>query len=90
MKAFVFHLFSAIFFATLVHSYAIIGATGGVDPASGQRPARQEFTTFASSGAAFDLYIQALKSFTDDDQSQLLSYYQVSGMFHQSLHETCN
>lgn len=86
MKSFVLHFFSAILFATLVHSYAITGATGGVDPASGQRPARQEFTTFASSGAAFDLYIQALKSFTDDDQSQLLSYYQVSGTLQHSLH----
>ncbi|KAL9630868.1 MAG: hypothetical protein Q9164_006201 [Protoblastenia rupestris] len=61
------------------HSIAINGATGGVDPSTGQRPFRQEFSTFATSGPAFDLYILSLQQFQQDDQPELLSYFQVSG-----------
>ena len=58
---------------------AITGATGGVDPISGQRPMRQEFSTFQNSGPAFDLYIQAFKQFVEQNQTDLLSYYLVAG-----------
>ena len=61
------------------HSIAINGATGSVDPSTGQRPFRQEFSTLATSGPAFDLYILSLQQFQQDDQSELLSYFQVSG-----------
>lgn len=58
---------------------AITGSTGGVNTATGQRPFRQEFSSFSASGPAFDLFIQSLKQFQAQDQSALLSFYQVSG-----------
>ena len=61
------------------NAVAIIGAQGGVDQATGQRPFRQEFSTFKNSGPAFDLYILSLQQFMQQNQSSLLSYYQVSG-----------
>ena len=60
-------------------SVAIRGVIGGIDASTGQRPSRQEFTTFASSGPAFDLYLLSLQKFQQQNQSGLLSYYQVSG-----------
>ena len=67
-------------FAQLIQSIAISGALGGVDTATGQRPFRQEFSTFAISGPAFDLYILALQCFQQLNQTNGLSYYQVAGM----------
>ena len=60
-------------------SVAITGATGGIDGLSGQRPMRQDFSTFQNSGPAFDLYILSFKEFLEQDQAELLSYYQVAG-----------
>lgn len=69
--------------ATLValsSTYAITGAQSGVDTATGSRPLRQDFTKFETAGPAFDLYILALRDFAQQDQTTLLSYYQVSGL----------
>lgn len=60
-------------------SVAITGPQGGVDSYSGQRPMRQEFSTFKDSGPAFDLYILSFQQFMEQDQSELLSYYLVAG-----------
>ena len=64
---------------SLVQPYAITGLKGGVNQISGQRPFRQDFSTFKNSGAAFDLYILALQQLQQQNQSTLLSYYQVAG-----------
>lgn len=58
---------------------AVTGAPGGVNTASGERPSRQDIYTLSSSGPAFDLFILALQQFQQEDQSDLLSYYQVAG-----------
>lgn len=58
---------------------AITGPQAGVNAATGERPFRQEFSVFKDSGPAFDLYIQALYYFTQEDQSNLLSYFQICG-----------
>ncbi len=60
-------------------SVAITGPQGGVNIFSGQRPMRQEFSTFKDSGPAFDLYILSFQQFVEQDQSELLSYYLVAG-----------
>lgn len=74
-------LFGAVvLFAAATNSYAITGPTGGVDGSTGQRPFRQEIFTLQNSGAAWDLYILAFQKFTQTDQAQQLSYYQVAGM----------
>ena len=65
--------------ASLANAVAIIGPQGGVNNATGQRPFRQEFSTFKNSGPAFDLYILSLQQFQQQNQSALLSYYQVTG-----------
>lgn len=63
----------------LGNAVAIRGIQAGVNPSTGRRPFRQEFSTFKNSGPAFDLYIQALQRFQQRDQTTLLSYFQVAG-----------
>lgn len=58
---------------------AITGPLGGVNETSGERPFRLEFSVFKDSGPAFDLFIQALYYFEQEDQDNLLSYFQVAG-----------
>ena len=65
--------------------FAITGISAGVNPSTGARPFRQEFSTFQTSGPAFDLYIQALQNLTSKAQSEKLSYFQVAGMYYTSL-----
>jgi len=60
-------------------SYAITGPQGGVDAVTGQRPLRQEISSFQHAGPVFDLYILAFQAFVQQDQTELLSYYQVAG-----------
>lgn len=67
-------------FAAAANSYAITGPTGGVNVNTGERPFRQEISNFQNSGAAWDLYILAFQKFTQTDQAQQLSYYQVAGV----------
>ncbi|MCJ1262196.1 hypothetical protein MMC22_002066 [Lobaria immixta] len=67
-------------FVTWVSTIAIKGPQGGVDVLTGERPLRQEFSVFKDSGPAFDLYIQSLRHFMQQNQSSLLSYYSVSGI----------
>ena len=62
-----------------VESFKITGAVSGIDPVSDSLPTRYEINDFATSGPAFDLYILALQSIQDQDQSELLSYFQVAG-----------
>lgn len=72
----------ALFFMALavgVNAVSIKGLQAGVDSATGERPFRQEFSIFQDSGPAFDLYIQSLYYFMEQDQSDILSYYQVCG-----------
>lgn len=59
---------------------AVVGLKNGVNNTSGARPARQNINTLADSGPAWNLYIQALAAFQADDQSDLLSYYQIAGI----------
>ncbi|KAF6229867.1 hypothetical protein HO133_004204 [Letharia lupina] len=66
----------AICLASLANAVAITGPPGGVNNSTGQRPFRQEFSTFKESGPAFDLYILSLQKFQQQNQSALLSYYQ--------------
>ena len=68
-----------------VFSFAITGVQGGVNQDTGERPSRQEFSSFRWSGAAFDLYILALKQFQASNQTALLSYYQIAGQTKLSL-----
>ena len=66
-------------FTPVTISIPVTGATGGVNRETGERPFRQEFSTFASSGPAFDLFILAFQRFQQANQSDVLSYYQVAG-----------
>jgi tyrosinase len=59
---------------------AVTGFSEGVNTHTGERPFRRNLQTFQSSGAAFDLYIQALQKFQSDDQGDMFSYYQISGL----------
>ena len=69
----------AICLACFANAVAITGPQAGVNTVTGQRPFRQEFSTFKASGPAFDLYILSLQQFQQQNQSTLLSYYQVGG-----------
>ncbi|MCJ1391703.1 hypothetical protein MMC18_004568 [Xylographa bjoerkii] len=61
-------------------TFAIKGIHAGVNAVTGQRPFRQEFSTFQNAGPAFDLYIQALQQLTQTNQTTMLSYYAVAGI----------
>ena len=65
--------------------FAITGISAGVDLSTGARPFRQEFSTFQTSGPAFDLYIQALQNLTSKAQTGKLSYFQVAGRSYTAL-----
>ena len=69
----------AVCLASLANAVAITGPQGGVNNVTGQRPFRQDISTFKDSGPAFDLYILSLQQFQQQNQSALLSYYQVAG-----------
>lgn len=64
-----------------VTAYNVVGITAGVDTTTGARPSRRNLATFQFSGPAFDLYVQALQKFQAEDQSFLLSFYQVDGRY---------
>ena len=58
----------------------IIGATGGVNPTTGERPFRKEINGFYQAGGpAWDLYIQCLAQVQARPQSQIDSWYQIAG-----------
>jgi tyrosinase len=57
----------------------IRGISGGVNSATGERPARLELRTLQASGPAFDLFVLALKAFQEDDD--LRSFYQIAGLY---------
>ena len=71
--------------AVLGNAVAITGVQAGVNAYSGERPFRQEFSTFKNSGPAFDLYILALQRFQEADQRALLSYFRVAGKLYCSF-----
>lgn len=64
---------------TSVNTIAIRGALGGVNLSTGERPARLDFSVFKDSGPAFDLFIQSLRLFQQQNQSSVISYYRVCG-----------
>ncbi|KAL8693817.1 MAG: hypothetical protein Q9218_001417 [Villophora microphyllina] len=66
--------------AVLGNAIAIRGIQAGVNTYTGERPFRQEFSTFKNSGAAFDLYILSLQKFQQSDQRYQLSYFEVAGI----------
>ena len=65
--------------ATLGNAISIRGIHAGANPETGERPFRQEFSTFKNSGAAFDLYIQALLKLQQRDQRDPISFFGVAG-----------
>ena len=72
----------AVLALTLVpnsNAFAVTGIKDGVNPATGERPVRLEISTFQHEGPAFDIYILAMQQFMQQDQSDPLSYYQISG-----------
>lgn len=57
----------------------IPGVSAGINKESGERPIRQDIRKFQDAGAAFDLYVLALKQFQDDAHDNVASFYQVAG-----------
>lgn len=74
-----YHLTTLIALSKQISAYGITGLSGGVNYDTGERPVRRDLRDLQSSGAAFDLYVQALAQFQADDQSDLVSYYEVAG-----------
>ncbi|ERF74869.1 hypothetical protein EPUS_03253 [Endocarpon pusillum Z07020] len=80
MEFFTFVLLFLLSFSHDVFSYRITGPTSGVNAQTGERPARRDLRTLQTSGAQWDLYIQALQMFQAANQADLLSWYSVSGI----------
>ena len=77
----VYSLLGLSIFSIVTHAYVIRGISAGVNPTTGERPARRDLREFQTSGPAFDLYIQALDRFQKTDQTDLLSWYEIAGRF---------
>lgn len=60
-------------------AYAIIGVSAGTDSLTGERPFRKEINSFATSGAAWDLYVLSLRRLQQTKQTDPLSYFQIAG-----------
>ncbi|OAX83288.1 hypothetical protein ACJ72_02361 [Emergomyces africanus] len=58
----------------------ISGASGNVNPNTGQRPARKDINKMQWSGPEWDIYIQALKAFQEEDRNDILSFHKVAGI----------
>ena len=69
----------ALALASTSYSFAITGLRGGVNTATGERPVRKDISALEHEGPAFDLYILALQHFMRQNQSDPLSYFQISG-----------
>ncbi|EED13327.1 tyrosinase [Talaromyces stipitatus ATCC 10500] len=80
MASALYHLAALLTLSTEIYAYGITGISGGVNYDTGERPARRDLRDLQSSGAAFDLYIQALAQFQSDDQSDFVSYYEIAGI----------
>ena len=73
-------LLSVCLLTHCLNAFKVTGAQGGVDQQTGARPYRYDISDLQQSGPAFDLFILALSSFQATNQSDPLSYFQVSGM----------
>jgi tyrosinase len=80
MKRLIIWLIGLIALAAKGDAVTVTGPQAGVNAATGERPFRQEFSVFQNSGPAFDLYIQALYYFMQDDQSNVQSYFQIAAI----------
>ena len=60
-------------------AFQITGATSGINPVTGERPARLDIITFSEDPWQFDLFLLALRQIQQTDPSELLSYFQIAG-----------
>ncbi|KAK3333928.1 hypothetical protein B0T19DRAFT_491238 [Cercophora scortea] len=59
----------------------VVGVRTGIDPRTGQRPARQNINQlYARGGPQWDLYILALSSLQAVNETDELSYFQIAGI----------
>ncbi len=86
MKRLIIWLIGLIALAAKGDAVTVTGPQAGVNAATGERPFRQELSVLQNSGPAFDLYIQALYYFMQDDQSNVESYFQIAGKCHPVPH----
>jgi len=61
-------------------SWAITGASSGIDSSTGARPFRLPLEELEQSGAQWDLYVQALQFWQSLDQTNMFSWYQIAGI----------
>ncbi|KAK0639801.1 hypothetical protein B0T16DRAFT_337781 [Cercophora newfieldiana] len=58
----------------------LTGIQAGVDPVTGERPARLNINDLIKSGPAWDLFIQALAAVQAAPETDWLSWYQIAGI----------
>ncbi|OJD14819.1 hypothetical protein AJ78_04875 [Emergomyces pasteurianus Ep9510] len=61
-------------------AFTISGARGNINPWTGERPARKDINRLQWSGPEWDLYIQALKAFQEEDRDDILSFHKIAGI----------
>ena len=71
--------FLLLFFLNGLTAFKVTGVSGGVNLTTGARPLRYEIHDFAKSGPPFDLLILSMMAFQAANQSDPLSYFQISG-----------
>ncbi|KAK7900944.1 hypothetical protein LTR67_003229 [Exophiala xenobiotica] len=72
--------FLLLFFLNGLTAFKVTGVSGGVNLTTGARPLRYEIHDFAISGPPFDLLILSMMAFQAANQSEPLSYFQISGI----------
>lgn len=62
------------------NAYIVTGATGNINKETGQRPFRQDIVKmYKAAGPTWDLFLLSLQAIQAKNQSDQLSWYQVSG-----------
>lgn len=62
-------------------SIIVTGADSGLNASAAIPPIRQNIENLQGTGPMWDLYILALRQFADANETDPLSYYQVSGIY---------
>ncbi|KAK4450897.1 tyrosinase [Podospora aff. communis PSN243] len=63
-----------------VGAQRLVGIKAGVNPTTGERPARLNINDLMKNGPQWDLFIQALAAVYATDQKDSLSWYQIAGI----------
>ena len=72
---------AALIISSVNGSIIVTGADSGLNASTAILPIRQNIENMQDTGPIWDLYILALRRFADANETDPLSYYQISGIY---------